>query len=143
MVQDEFQTQEVSQPLGKKRQNRCGDDIYSSQQANTNGQLSEEPVKSLGRWYNSSMKDTKRRQETAELASEGPLANNRRGLQGKLKEWCLQFMLIHKLLWPLLIYKLCSTTVEAIEAKINKFTMRWLGVPPGLTDVQCTAAKQN
>ena len=44
-------------------------------------------------------------------------------------------MLIPKLLWPLLINEIGSTTVEAIEAKINKFTRRWLGVPPGLTEV--------
>ncbi|KAK3785133.1 hypothetical protein RRG08_021933 [Elysia crispata] len=52
-------------------------------------------------------------------------------------------MLIPKLLWPLLVYVICSTTVEAIEAKINKFTRRWLGVPPGLTDVAmyCRKAK--
>ena len=36
--------------------------------------ISEEPVKSLGRWYDSSMKDTKRGQKTAELATEGLLA---------------------------------------------------------------------
>ena len=32
--------------------------------------LIEEPVKSLGRWYDTSMKDTKRGQEAAELATE-------------------------------------------------------------------------
>ena len=97
--------------------------------------VSQEPVKSLVSWYDSSMKDTKRWLETVELATEG--------LQGKLKVWCLQFMLIPKLLWPLLIYEICSTTVESIEAKINKFTRRWLGVPPGLTDVAmyCRKAK--
>ncbi|KAK3738959.1 hypothetical protein RRG08_006526 [Elysia crispata] len=97
-------------------------------------------TKSLGRWYDSSMKDTKRGLETVELANEGLLAINRCGLQGKLKVWCLQFMLILKLLWPLLVYKICSTTVEAIKAKINKFTRRWLGV---LTDVAmyCRKAK--
>ena len=78
--------------------------------------VSEEPAKSLGRWYDSSMKDTKRGQKTAELTSEGLLAINRCSLQGKFKVWCLQFMLIPKLLWPLLIYEICSTTIEAIEA---------------------------
>ena len=47
--------------------------------------VSQEPVKSLGRWYDSSMKDTKRGLGTAELANEGLLAINRCGLQGKLK----------------------------------------------------------
>ncbi|GFO32237.1 reverse transcriptase [Plakobranchus ocellatus] len=53
----------------------------------------------------------------------------------------LQFKLIPKLLWPL--YDICSTTAEAIEAKINKYTRKWLGVPPGLSDVAmyCRKAK--
>ncbi|GFO07448.1 reverse transcriptase [Plakobranchus ocellatus] len=112
--------------------------------------VSQEPVKSLGRWYDSSMKDTRRGAETLELASESLLAINKCGLHGKFKIWCLQFMLIPKLLWPLwclqfmlipkllwplLVYDICSTTVEAIEAKINKYTRKWLGVPPGLSDV--------
>ncbi|GFN84934.1 reverse transcriptase [Plakobranchus ocellatus] len=57
--------------------------------------------------------------------------------------WCLQFMLIPKLLWPLLVYDICSSAVEAIEAKTNKYTRKWLGVPPGLSDVAmyCRKAK--
>ncbi|GFO12335.1 reverse transcriptase [Plakobranchus ocellatus] len=97
--------------------------------------VSQEPVKSLGRWYDSSMKDTRRGAETLELASESLLAINKCGLQGKFKIWCLQFMLIPKLLWPLIVYDICSSTVEAIEAKINKYTRKWQGVPPGLSDV--------
>ena len=31
-----------------------------------------------------------------------------------------------KALWPLLVYKIWLTTSEATEAKINKFTRRWL-----------------
>ena len=42
--------------------------------------FSKEPVKSLGRWYDSSMKDIKRGQETAELATQVLLATNRCGL---------------------------------------------------------------
>ena len=101
--------------------------------------VSQEPVKSNGRWYDSSMKDTKGGLEAVELVTEGLLAINRCGLQGKLKVWCLQFMLIPKLLWPLLVYEIWLTTVEAIEAKINKFTRRWLGVQMW----QCIAAKQS
>ena len=52
--------------------------------------FSQEPVKSLGRWYDSSIKDTKRGLETVELAIEGLLAINRCGLQDKLKVWCLR-----------------------------------------------------
>ncbi|GFO17263.1 reverse transcriptase [Plakobranchus ocellatus] len=105
--------------------------------------VSQEPVRSPERWYDSSMKDTRRGAETLELASENLLAINKCGLQGKFKIWGLQFMLIPKHLWPLLVYDICSTTVEAIEAKINKCTRKWLGVPPGLSDVAmyCRKAK--
>ncbi|GFN97894.1 alpha-2-macroglobulin-like [Plakobranchus ocellatus] len=71
--------------------------------------VSQKPLKSLGRWYDSSMKDIRRGAET-ELASESLLAINKCGLQGKFKIWCLQFMLILKLSWPLLAYEICSTT---------------------------------
>ena len=47
--------------------------------------VSEELVKSLGRWYDSSMRDTKRGHETAEHTTEGLLVINRCGLQGKFK----------------------------------------------------------
>ena len=141
MVQDEFQTKESIAPLSKKRQNRCGDDVYSSQRANTNSK----PVRSIGRWYDPSVKDTKIGQETAQFATEGLLAINRCGLQSQFKLWCQLSLLIPKLLWPLLICEICSTTVEAIEAKIDKFTMRWLGVPVLRVSQkwQCTAEKQN
>ncbi|GFN92640.1 LOW QUALITY PROTEIN: reverse transcriptase [Plakobranchus ocellatus] len=101
--------------------------------------VSQEPV----RWYDSSMKVTRRGDETIELASESLLAINKCGLQDKFKTWCLQFMLIPKLLWRLLVYDICFTTVEAIEAKINKYTRKWLKVHPGLSDVAmyCRKAK--
>ncbi|GFO40547.1 reverse transcriptase [Plakobranchus ocellatus] len=105
--------------------------------------VSQEPVKSLGRWYDFSMKDNRPGAETLELASESLLAINRCGLQGKFKIWCSQFMRIPKLLWPLIVYNICSTTVEAIEAKMNKYTRKWLGVPPGLSGMAmyCRKAK--
>ena len=39
------------------------------------------------------------------------------------------------LLWPLLVYKIAASTVESMEAKINRYTRKWLGLPPGLSDV--------
>ncbi|GFN86105.1 reverse transcriptase [Plakobranchus ocellatus] len=77
------------------------------------------------------MKDTRRKAETLELASESLLAINKCGLQGKFKIWCLQFMLIPKLLWPLLVYDICSSTVEAIEAKIKKIYKKMAGGSSG------------
>lgn len=105
--------------------------------------VNEEPVKSLGRRYDASLRDTNAVQEIREMADKGLQIIDRCRLIGKFKIWCLQFMLIPKLLWPLLIYEVSSSTVETIEGKINKFTRKWLGVPPGLSDVAlyCANAK--
>ena len=105
--------------------------------------VSQEPVKSLGRWYDDSLKDSKRRDEAKKTAEESLQIIDQCGLQGKYKVWCLQFMLIPKLLWPLLMYDISTYTVELMEAKMNKYTRKWLGVPPGLTDVAlyCRQAK--
>ena len=105
--------------------------------------VSEEPVKSLGRWYDDTLRDTRQSKETAQSSEEGLRKIDRCPLPGKYKIWCLQHMLIPMLLWPLLVYEIATTTVEAMESKINKFTRKWLGVPPGLSDVAlyCRQAK--
>ncbi|GFO37033.1 reverse transcriptase [Plakobranchus ocellatus] len=59
--------------------------------------VSREPVKSFGRWYDSSMKDTRRGAETLEFASESLLAINKCGLQGSVKIWCLHLCLFPNL----------------------------------------------
>ena len=70
--------------------------------------ISEEKVKSIGRWYVSSNRDTKGSQETAQFGTEELPAINRY-LQGKFKLWCLlHFLLIRKLLCPLLINEISS-----------------------------------
>ena len=105
--------------------------------------VSEEPVKSLGRWYDDTLKDTKQSKETAKASADGLNKIQKCPLPGKYKVWCLQHMLIPMLLWPLMVYEIATSTVEAMEAKINKFTRKWLGVPPGLSDVAlyCRQAK--
>ena len=97
--------------------------------------VSEEPVKSLGRWYDCSLKDTKQNGYIKETAKEGLVTINKTQVQGKFKVWILQFMLIPKLLWPLLVYEIGLSTVESIERMINRYTRKWLGLPPGLTTV--------
>ncbi|GFN91262.1 reverse transcriptase [Plakobranchus ocellatus] len=81
--------------------------------------------------------------EALEKASVGLQAIDKCDLPGKYKLLCLQCMLIPKLLWPLLEYEISTSTVESIEAKINRFIRKWLGIRPCLTDVAmcCLKAK--
>ena len=85
--------------------------------------VSDLPVKSLGRWYDGSMKDTNQVKETSKTLQEGLLKIDRCPLQGKYKLWCLQYVFIQMLFWPLLVYEISA--VEKMEAKINKYTRKW------------------
>ncbi|GFO13300.1 reverse transcriptase [Plakobranchus ocellatus] len=59
-----------------------------------------------------SLKDTKRGSEALGQASVRLQAINKCGLPGKNKGWYLQFMLIPKLLWPLLVHEISTSTVD-------------------------------
>ena len=105
--------------------------------------MSDVLVKSLGHWYDESMKDTNQVKETSKTLQEGLLKIDCCPLQGKYKVWCLLHVFIQMLLWPLLVYEILMSAVEKMEAKINKYTQKWLGLPPGLSNIAmyCRQAK--
>lgn len=90
-----------------------------------------------------SLTDKKTVQLIGETRENGLLAIGRSRLAGKLKIWCPQILLISKLLLLLLIYDISTSAVEVLARKINVATRKWIGVPPGLTDVAfyCKRAK--
>lgn len=92
--------------------------------------VSEQPIKSLGRWYSASLKD---RDQVKQIWQDiiNSLENiNKALLPGKLKLWCLQFGLLPRMMWPLTIYKIPVTTVEKMEWTVTVYIKKWLGVPP-------------
>lgn len=54
----------------------------------------EQPVKSLGRWYNESLKDGEQNNKLREETIKGLNTIDKILLPGKLKLWCLQFGLL-------------------------------------------------
>lgn len=69
------------------------------------------------------------------MTESGLRAIEKSTLIGKFKVWCLQFMLIPRLLWPHLSYDVTACKVEEIERKISTAMKKWLGAQRGLTDV--------
>ena len=53
--------------------------------------VKEEPVKSLGRWYEGTLTDKRRGVDILGMAEEGLRAIDGSKLPGKFKIWCLQF----------------------------------------------------
>ncbi|KAL0189460.1 hypothetical protein M9458_016559, partial [Cirrhinus mrigala] len=50
-------------------------------------------------------------------------------LPAKFKVWCYQFTLFHRLLWPLKLCDITSSTVLKMDAKANNYIRKWLGLP--------------
>ena len=97
--------------------------------------VSEQPVKSLGRWYNASLRDKDQVQQLRQVIISGLDNINKIPLPGKLKLWCLQFGLLPRVMWPLTLYEVPLTTVERMERAITGYVKKWLGVPRCLTNI--------
>ena len=95
----------------------------------------EKPIKSLGRWYDSKLKDTDRVKEIEIQVGEGLRKIDNTSLPGKLKIWCLQFGLMPRLIWPLTMYDASLTNIKNLERKISAHIRKWLGVPRSLSSV--------
>ena len=54
-------------------------------------------------------------------------------LPGRYKAWMVQHMLMPRLMWPLSIYNVPMSTVEAIQRLITQALKRWLGLPKTLS----------
>ena len=88
--------------------------------------LSEKPIKSLGKTFNSSLKDTAAKQKTIKDLEEWLTKIDKSGLPGRFKAWLFQHAILPRILWPLLVYDIPITTVfRAISNRLR----RWLGLP--------------
>lgn len=85
--------------------------------------VSEKPAKSLGKVFNSSLKDSASVQETCQELESWLRAVERSGLPGKFKILIYQ----HGILWPLLIYEVPISIVESLERKVSSFLRRGSG----------------
>lgn len=97
--------------------------------------VSEQPVKSLGRWYDASLKDKDQVQQLHKDISSSLQSIDNTQLPGKLKAWCLQFGLLPRVLWPLALYEVPISTVEKMERGVTGYLKKWLGVPRCLTTI--------
>ena len=107
--------------------------IHFSINGDTIPTVKEEPVKSLGRWYKFPLTDRHCGKELQATADEGLKTIDKVNLPGKQKVWMFQHGLLPRLLWPLQVYEVTLTRVEAIQRRINKYLRKWLGLPPSFT----------
>ena len=90
-------------------------------------------MKSLGKRFDGSLKDTVAIQETKENLERWLNKIERSGLPGRFKAWIYQNAVLPKVLWQLTIYEFTSSSVEQLEKRINSRLRRWLGLPKCLS----------
>ena len=86
--------------------------------------LSEQPIKSLGRWYTTEISD---KQTGRTLMSKGLVKIDQSQLLWKYKVWCYEFTLYKRVMWPLKISKIISTRSK-MDGKAYSFIRKWLGL---------------
>ncbi|KAK7886737.1 hypothetical protein WMY93_026358 [Mugilogobius chulae] len=96
--------------------------------------VTERPVKSLGRWYDASLKDSVQIDQIKEDTNNGLKTIDKTLLPGRFKLWCLQFGLLPRLMWPLTIYDIPLYKVEKLERMISSYAKKWLGLPRCITN---------
>ena len=56
-------------------------------------------------------------------------------LPGKYKVWCYQFTLYRRVMWPLKMSEIPSSTMSKMDRKANSFIRKWLGLPRCLSEM--------
>jgi len=93
-------------------------------------------VKSLGQWYDASLKDKEQVDQLRKDVASGLENIDRTALPGKLKLWCMQFGLLPRLLWPLTMYEVPISKVEKLERLVSSYARKWLGLPKCLSSIE-------
>ena len=92
-------------------------------------------MKSLGKVFDSSLKDSSSVQTTCKDLGSWLQAVDRSGLPGKFKAWIYQHGILPRILWPLLVYEVPISTVETLERKVSSSLRKWLGLPRSLSNI--------
>ena len=79
--------------------------------------IKQNPVKSLGKRFDDSLKDTVAIQETKENLERWLNKIERSGLPGRFKAWSYQNAIQSKVLWQLTVYEFSSFSEEQLEKK--------------------------
>ncbi|RXN06597.1 hypothetical protein ROHU_032706 [Labeo rohita] len=96
--------------------------------------LSEQPIKSLGRQYTADLSDKQMGKTIMKQLSDGLARIDQSQLPGKFKVWCYQFTLYRRIMWPLKMSEIPSSTVSMMDGKANSFIRKWLGLPRCLSE---------
>ncbi|MGY8822251.1 MAG: reverse transcriptase domain-containing protein, partial [Pseudomonadales bacterium] len=97
--------------------------------------IQSNPIKFLGRIIDGSLSDTQRFEELEKKLMDGLTSIDKSFHSGVNKSWILQYLLIPKIQWPLMVYEFPITKVETFENIISKYLRKWLGLCKSITNI--------
>ncbi|KAL6489820.1 hypothetical protein MHYP_G00001650 [Metynnis hypsauchen] len=96
--------------------------------------LAEQAIRSLGRQYTAELSDKHMGKTVMKQLCDGLARIDQSQLPGKYKVWCYQFTLYRRVMWPLKMSEIPSSTVSKMDGKANSFIRKWLGLPRCLSE---------
>lgn len=95
--------------------------------------LVDNPTKCLGKWFDDSLSNRNNIGRLQTMVQEGLKNMEKTCLAGKFKAWIFQHSILPRLLWPLTIYEVPSSTAETLEQTIIRHLRKWFGLPPSFS----------
>ena len=79
----------------------------------------------MGKWFDASLNDKDNVKKLKNHVEDGLKKIDRCGLPGKFKAWLYQHVLLPRLIWPMMLYDIPSTAVEALERLTSRHLRKW------------------
>ena len=108
-------------------------DILSDE--DTIGSIHTKPIKWLGRVMDGSLSDRRAIDELYEKVERGLALIDKSHHKGSQKCWILQYLLIPRIRWPLMIYEVSITVATELESMISVKLRKWLGLHHSVTNL--------
>lgn len=84
--------------------------------------LVNQPIQSLGRQYNADLSDKRAGKAARKQLSEGLASIDKSQLPGKYKLWCHNFTLYQRVMWPMKMCEIPSSTVNGLDRLARTLT---------------------
>ena len=97
--------------------------------------IQKEPLKTLERVYNSSVTGRQTQDNLKKKIKELVQKIDKSLLTGIMKVWVYQNLLLAMIRWSLMICKIPLSWVEYVEAYLNGYLCKWLGVSKNISNV--------
>ena len=95
--------------------------------------LQDAPIKCLGKWYRGDLSNGENIKTVEEEVRVMLKKIEETALPGKFKVWIVEYGMLPKLSWPMLMYEIPKTTLQRIARRVTGHIKKWMGTPPSLS----------